>query len=613
MTENKYSITPLRDNPGIFYETIGEVRTVEIYWKMITYIDLTDIFDVLNKIQKKIDLTMQHCDTVGEICKAHKKQVVLSSSKLHKIVQYQNHILKLLENYRVKRAPFGFIGQISKILFGTMTTEDADQINSAIMHVENKTNDLAALLTKQTSATRIYFGELYNATSRIEARLSNLTQEFDRIGRRFFELNYSEQFEEIIESIDYALVEHEIDLNILIDGILFGKQGSIHPRIISPRLLIQNFKLIREQVPYAEFPIAINDREIEKLIAISQLQIAYAHNRLIYVLRIPLFTPEKYTLYKPIPLPVKQQFDKTKFAIIKPETEYIGLNEDAGGFYLFQDGEIRDCMTYDTTFICPTTFPLNKLRETPNCNIELLLNHRIKPNHCKIIIKELNSIYWKALTKPGTWIFSTPMEEAISIKCPNYIKQITIDNAGIITVQRGCRINTRAISMTHPSIRETEVSEYYIPINNLSILNLYQPVYEKNKIELTEATHELWQLNHSSVEATFDDIIKKAEQIKNKKMQLWRTAVHNALSYAIGLLSIFFAITYFFLLSPWGTYTLNQLCKRQKNRPPTMNLRQADMHPINTGEESPCAQLPAISDTNNSQVRPSDFTSDENH
>lgn len=74
MTENKYSITPLRDNPGIFYETIGEVRTVEIYWKMITYIDLTDIFDVLNKIQKKIDLTMQHCDTVGEICKAHKNK-----------------------------------------------------------------------------------------------------------------------------------------------------------------------------------------------------------------------------------------------------------------------------------------------------------------------------------------------------------------------------------------------------------------------------------------------------------------------------------------------------------------------------------------------------------
>lgn len=77
MTKNEYTITPLRDNPGIFYETIGELRTTEIYWKMITYIDITDIFGILEKIQKKIELAIQQCDNISEICIAQKQLILL--------------------------------------------------------------------------------------------------------------------------------------------------------------------------------------------------------------------------------------------------------------------------------------------------------------------------------------------------------------------------------------------------------------------------------------------------------------------------------------------------------------------------------------------------------
>jgi len=109
--------------------------------------------------------------------------------------------------------------------------------------------------------------------------------------------------------------------------------------MISPQHLIQI--LIREQIPYAEFPISINEGEIDKLIKISHLQVAYAHNRLIYILHILLLTSEKYTLYRPIPLPVKQEFDTTKFAIIKPNVEYIGLNENADNFLSISRKRVR--------------------------------------------------------------------------------------------------------------------------------------------------------------------------------------------------------------------------------------------------------------------------------
>jgi len=86
-------------------------------------------------------------------------------------------------------------------------------------------------------------------------------------------------FGQIIEHFDNATLEHEIDLNILIDGILFGKQGLIHPRIISPQYLIKNSKLIKEQIPYAEFLVSSDEQEMDQLIKISNLRIAYSNNR----------------------------------------------------------------------------------------------------------------------------------------------------------------------------------------------------------------------------------------------------------------------------------------------------------------------------------------------
>jgi len=147
-------------------------------------------------------------------------------------------------------------------------------------------------------------------------------------------------------------------LSKIIDGILFGKQGLIHPRIIFPAYLIKNSRFIKEQIPHAEFPVSINEGKVDQLIKISKLHIAYIDHRLIYTLNIPLLTSGRYKLYKPLPLPAKQEFDHNKFAVIQTDTEYVALDEDADSFYEFQEGELRECILLDDIFICPAKFPL---------------------------------------------------------------------------------------------------------------------------------------------------------------------------------------------------------------------------------------------------------------
>lgn len=123
-------------------------------------------------------------------------------------------------------------------------------------------------------ATRSRFGDLYNATVRtkqqlfglqrqIQKKLNNLTNEYVRE-------KLAPHFEQVMESLNAAMLEHEIYLNVLIDKILFGKQGLMYPRI-SPRHITENSKLIKEQIPYAEFPIPINERGMDQLTRISNL------------------------------------------------------------------------------------------------------------------------------------------------------------------------------------------------------------------------------------------------------------------------------------------------------------------------------------------------------
>jgi len=124
MNDKECTVTAIRNNPGIFYEAIGELRTSEISWKTIIYVDLTDIERASIALHREIISAIKKCNDIAEICTSQKLLYFLEH-ELQKITQYYEHIRELVGETRIKRAPLEFIGQISKILFGTLTTEDA--------------------------------------------------------------------------------------------------------------------------------------------------------------------------------------------------------------------------------------------------------------------------------------------------------------------------------------------------------------------------------------------------------------------------------------------------------------------------------------------------------
>lgn len=168
--------------------------------------------------------------------------------------------------------------------------------------------------------------------------------------------------------------------------------------------------------------------------------------------------------------------------------------------------------------ICPATFPLKKIRQTFSCNIELLLNKKVEGNYCQIILKELRSTYWKNLLSPGHWVYTAVTREPISIECSHRTQRAEIENSGIINIRPGCKIRAKPATMSCPIIQTTKMMQLFTPSSNLSIHNLYEPIHQKYQINLIAAMQEAWIANHSNIETTFQEIIEKAQQIKNRRM-----------------------------------------------------------------------------------------------
>jgi hypothetical protein len=55
---------------------------------------------------------------------------------------------------RVKRGALNFVGQISKVLFGTMDEDDAQYYNDQIEHIERTSDSLRCLLKQQLTVVK---------------------------------------------------------------------------------------------------------------------------------------------------------------------------------------------------------------------------------------------------------------------------------------------------------------------------------------------------------------------------------------------------------------------------------------------------------------------------
>jgi hypothetical protein len=364
------TIEKIDSKTGIYFDEIGTVLFYPTRWKVVSYIDLEPtrelwkqtkihqrkVTEFCSKIKDRNWYYYTDCSVFGQYMRSKSKYIDNLKDLVAEYLTGNNQN----SNSRQKRDVLNFVGEISKILFGTLTQTDARNYNKQIIELEREQKECLHVSKEQMTIFK-------TTITSVNATMQKVEQN-EKVLKGFYEmLNYSThkfcELEEEIRNVNlineqFRLIQRGVDesqhsFRTLIDAFVHAEQGTLQPQLITAKKiknLLGNQKL-PSCLDYPNFPFP----ELQKIITPS----TYSYNKyLIYVLEILLFSPIEYHLYMLLPFAVvvKQEFIYS----------YIGFNKEI----IFSDpfrqhfgkmtmNELTSCsQPNEFTFACKEEIPI---------------------------------------------------------------------------------------------------------------------------------------------------------------------------------------------------------------------------------------------------------------
>ena len=122
------TITPLEGDTGLFYEKLPEIRTFQSQWRLVTSLDVTRYLSYAPHVK-------HHISTMNQLCNRHESINCLSKELGPRLIKKEENTMHYSNLIRTaigdtthlktssprRSVPFGFIGTLSKMLFGTLS------------------------------------------------------------------------------------------------------------------------------------------------------------------------------------------------------------------------------------------------------------------------------------------------------------------------------------------------------------------------------------------------------------------------------------------------------------------------------------------------------------
>jgi hypothetical protein len=141
---------------------------------------------------------------------------------------------------REKRDVFNFIGGISKILFGTMDSEDANYYTDKISHLENEQLDFLSLSKEQITVVKTTLISINSTLRTVTENEKGLAKGKEEIAKHVNAQDGKTKIMFTAYSLLLTINEHAMELNraidecrreyeILIDAVIDSQRGVIQP------------------------------------------------------------------------------------------------------------------------------------------------------------------------------------------------------------------------------------------------------------------------------------------------------------------------------------------------------------------------------------------------
>ncbi|XP_076392633.1 uncharacterized protein LOC143265281 [Megachile rotundata] len=245
--EAQYGIREFETLPTFYLEPLGQLRLFTEEWRVISYLPLEDLIQQEAHIEegirsiRKLDIGGLHNRTIYQLerclLQARKDRERLFSS-----VGYE-----LSWSKRVRRGVFNFIGDVSKILFGTMSNEDAEYYNREIdlVHKDNKRN--AELFKNQTNILKVVLERNDNLLEDYKRKIGTMNLDINKIENNERTNLLADTILELGVILELEILSYQRNVDITNQAILDGKQGNISPNVIEPQVFFEIVQKIRAE------------------------------------------------------------------------------------------------------------------------------------------------------------------------------------------------------------------------------------------------------------------------------------------------------------------------------------------------------------------------------
>jgi hypothetical protein len=370
--------------------------------------------------------------------------------------------------YRVKRGALNFVGEISKISFGTLTQSDAKDYNKHIRNLRKEQKEFLHLSQEQMTIIKTTIPSVNLTLQRVNQNervlkdglhkwLNFSTHQFTKIEEEIRQVNLiNEQFRMIQRGVD----ESQHSFEILIDAFVHAEQGTLQPQLITAEKI--KHLLGKQNLPSGlDYP-NLHLPERQRIVTPN----TYAYRQyLVYILEIPLFSPTEYHLYKLLPFPAAVQQKESTYTYIDFNKEFVFTDPLRQHYGKMTVNELTVCFQPNALLhVCREEIPIYTYIPEMDCESTLLHPSTTKiPNNCEHRFLKLSKTFWIPLHLSNQWLFVTPQAETFTALCPQETTTLKLQNEGKLTLKPGCKGYSSYVTLYAISTVTTNMTSDFVP------------------------------------------------------------------------------------------------------------------------------------------------------
>lgn len=179
-----FSITKVKNNPGIYFEKLGTVQLTNENWKLITYIDINLYMQRLEHVKSRYNKVKKFYNKeYSEYC----SKIFFSMRRTMNNIKENINQLKFQlgssapMKRRIKRGMFDTVGEAAKILFGTMDHDDAIYYDDKIKEVSYNQYELSKLEKEQAAVMISTIKTINKTIDNVNNNQEKIIESFDQI------------------------------------------------------------------------------------------------------------------------------------------------------------------------------------------------------------------------------------------------------------------------------------------------------------------------------------------------------------------------------------------------------------------------------------------------